>query len=501
MAPLPLTFAIELEFLVLFHPSTTWPTPDDVPEIDDGCRGAIYWALLDAGLEAKGWQPKTEESQDDEPSYSRWSVGSEFRVLSSADEILLPPDYMIEGIQLTSPVFDARTKSWEGEIRQMLNTLAQMETDTGCRFMCNASTSFRVRVGCGVGNKIPLEAAKNLLMLMTAHERFLDRIHATDRICYSTGFLFDFCHAPLSFFHANNRTDASTTLFDWLANIQDVQTYDDLGPLFALPSGEAEFHGIDEKRTYSLNSTVNVENLFADEDMDGVEDPLTGTIEFRQHTGTLDRIEIAAYISLTVRLVQYSARVSDVDLLTLCTQGADPAFGLNGLFTAVGCNRKVVEHYECVDSEAGAVGAVDGPGRSANSSELDPLLAQNSGKEAERVKFVTKRIDIAFKDCGLDQAVNILMISEGAIPRYLRDATRFCAEQGTFMTPEEIGSAAKGYVLRHLGMLYRGEDPGVHDEAIMAETDASVYFGRWPRSGKGDGGVMENAFDLDRTFL
>ncbi|TKA69060.1 hypothetical protein B0A55_09678 [Friedmanniomyces simplex] len=478
MAPLPLTFAIELEFLALFHPSTTWPTPDDAPEVDDGCRGAIYWALLDAGIEANGWQPEIDDSQDEEPSYSRWSVGSEFRVLSSADEVLLPPDYMIEAIQLTSPVFDACTKSWEGDIRQVLNNLAQMETDTGCRFMCNASTSFHVRVGCGVGNKIPLQAAKNLLMLMTAHERFLDRIHAPDRICYPTGLFFDFCHAPLSFFHANNRKDASTTLFDWLANIQDVQTYDGLDPLFALPGGEAEFPGIGEKSTYSLNSTVNVENLFADEDMDGVEDPLTGIIEFRQHTGTLDRIEIAAWISLTVRLVQYSAGVSDVDLLTLCTQGADPSFGLNGLFTA--WTVQVIRP-------------------TAASSILCSL--KNRAKEAERVKFVVKRIDIAFKDCGLDQAFNVVMIPEGAIPRYLQDATRFCAEQGMCMTPEEIRSAARGYVLRHLGMLYRGEDFVVHDEAIMAETDASVYFGRWPRSGKGDGGVMENAFDLDRTFL
>ena len=92
--------------------------------------------------------------------------------------------------------------------------------------------------------------------------------------------------------------------FDWLANIEGVSTYEDLGDFFtclrpyAGPEWDMNGH----------HSSLNFDNLFPSEEMARYEEYLTGTIEFRQHAGTLDLLEILAWITVEKRQLLASIR-------------------------------------------------------------------------------------------------------------------------------------------------------------------------------------------------
>ncbi|KAK4896393.1 hypothetical protein LTR27_005605 [Elasticomyces elasticus] len=421
MTTTPLPFGIELEFLAIFPTSIVWPNPQYSDDISGGCGAAIYYALVRAGISATGWQSEDEGFQDDAAPYTRWSIETDCLSLSPAEEALLPEGFEMESIELASRIFDFRSSDWLDEIRTLLEVLARLELQTGCRFITNASTGLHVHVGNGANSKVPLHTAKNVLMLLMAFERCFDEIHTANRIGFPEACDLNFSRAPLSFFHTHNDSTADATLFDWLANIAQKSTHHSLGSLFYLPGGNAVFTGIVEKRTYGHNSSVNIENLFEDEEMQRYEGQLTGTIEFRQHTGTLDLLDIVAWVSLTVRLVDYSAEVSDTDMLTLCARGVDLSFGLKDVLTAIGCHADLLTHY-CEDGTLG-LGTIGTAANALPSSKLDPLLAQNEIEQAQRSDPRAVHAIIDTKNYGLEEAVNVVSVTLAATQRYLQVAT------------------------------------------------------------------------------
>ncbi|KAK5675332.1 hypothetical protein LTS10_012098 [Elasticomyces elasticus] len=465
MTTTPLTFGIELEFLAIFPTSIVWPNPRYSEDLSGGCGAAIYYALLRAGIPATGWQPEDEGFQDDAAPYTRWAVDTDCLRLSPAEEALLPDGFEVESIELTSRVFNFQTPSWFHEIGRVLTALARLETETGCRFIANASTGLHVHVGNGVGSKIPLQTAKNVLMLLTAFERCFDEIHTINRIGFPQDYSFGFSHAPLSFFHTNNGSAADGTLFDWLTHIQNQNSYEGLGSLFTLPGGNAVFPDIVEKSTYGHNSSANIENLFEDEEMERYEEQLTGTIEFRQHT---------------VRLVDYSAGVSDVEMLTLCARGVDVSFGLQDVLTAIGCHPDLLAHYRGDGPFGlGMIGTATG---AIQSSKLHFLLAQNEIEQGQRSDPRAIRAIIASKTYGLDSAVRMVSVPVEAIQRYFQVAVLNISSRiapGTMLTDSQhIVSPAKSCVLKHLSELYRGKAHEMSYEAELAATGPVALFAR-----------------------
>ena len=75
------------------------------------------------------------------------------------------------------------------------------------------------------------------------------------------------------------------------------------------------------------------------------EENLTSTIEFRQHTGTLDYLTIAAWVMLTCNIVEYCNAVRDFDFISLCIRAGDPDFRLGDLFATLDTPNNVIEHY------------------------------------------------------------------------------------------------------------------------------------------------------------
>lgn len=482
MAPLNLTFGIELEFIALYAKTYKWSHPQYetvAGTIETGAGGAIFWALLQAGIPATGWEP--DYWANDAESYSRWTVESDSLWLSKGEQELLPAGYKQESIEISSPIFRLGADDWQVQIRAVFDVLAHVEASTGCRFIANASTGFHVHVGNGAGQKMPLETAKKILQLTTAFERVLDQLHASNRIGMPGDYCIHFSNAPLSFFHQNNGFNTpDAVLFDWLASIEGQSSHEGLAELFRLPGGDAKFPGITEKIDYCHNSSVNVENCCEDVDAERYASDLKGTVEFRQHTGTLDLLDILAWTSLTVRLAEYCHEVSDMEFLALCAQGVDTGFGVRDLLSAVGVHGDVVEHY----LGEGFIGAMAADGttsraRRSTAAELAPLLLQNEEEQAQRSSPEAIAAAIATKAYGLDPKVRVSNVPAEAIPRYYQAAcTTAAANVGHFMPPESIASLGKWYMLKYLANLYRGQNYSAAAEALMAEAGPVAYFGR-----------------------
>ncbi|KAK4927827.1 hypothetical protein LTR49_005453 [Elasticomyces elasticus] len=457
MTTTPLTFGVELEFLAIFPTSIVWPNPRYSEDLSGGCGAAIYYGLLRAGIPATGWQPEDEGFQDDAAPYARWAVDTDCLRLSPAEEALLPDGSEVESIELTSRVFDLKTPSWFHEIGRVLTVLARLETETGCRFIANASTGLHVHVGNGVGSKVPLQTAKNVLMLMTAFERCFDEIHTINRIGFPRDYSFGFSHGPLSFFHTNNGGTPEGTLFDWLAHIQNQNNYEGLGSIFTLPGGNAVFPDIVEKSTYGHNSSANIENLFENEEMERYKEQLTGTIEFRQHT--------------------------------------DVSFGLQHVLTAIGCHPDLLAHYrEDGPFGLGMIGTATGV---IHSNKLDLLLAQNEIEQGQRSDPRAVRATIASKTYGLDSAVSAVSVPVEAIQRYFQVAVLNISSRiapGTMPTDsQQIVSPAKSCVLKHLSELYRGKAHEMSYEAELAATGPVALFARGSETVEHDELIMETA--------
>ena len=72
---------------------------------------------------------------------------------------------------------------------------------------------------------------------------------------------------------------------------------------------------------------------------------LTGTIEFRQHTGTLDYLDIVAWTTLICWIVVYASTTPTASMLDLMIRGVDPGFGLDDLLSEIDCPEDVWDHY------------------------------------------------------------------------------------------------------------------------------------------------------------
>jgi hypothetical protein len=250
-----LTFGIELEFIclrpeTLFHPNhdPAYPACENTGE--GGAGPAIWKALVQKGIPATGWESLDDDIQDDAPSHSTWRVETDSLHLSEDEERLLPDDWVMEAVELSSPKRRFFSANWRAEIRAVLQVLRDVE-NRGCRFVTNASTGCHVHFGRDGGEFIPLRVAKNVFQLCTAFERLIDELHASQRIAVPEEISESHAYFPLSFFHtygpeySPEKHTRSSLLLDRLQRIEQAQTYEDIGSFFTIvrPEIGSQLHG------------------------------------------------------------------------------------------------------------------------------------------------------------------------------------------------------------------------------------------------------------------
>ena len=230
-----LTFGIELEFICL-RPKTDFDI-DPFESHGTGTGPLIYRTLLDHGIPATGWEE--DDSIDVQwPSHSRWRVEIDELFLSKSEQELLPEDWTFEPVELSSRKMHFFLDDWRSEIATVLRALRHVET-SGCRFITNKSTGFHVHVGNN-SRRVSLMAAKNAFEIVTAFERLFDELHTVPRIEIPDSRPHAHCYYPPSFFHTygqaydDQQDTRSSPMFERLANIEAVRSYEELGALFSV---------------------------------------------------------------------------------------------------------------------------------------------------------------------------------------------------------------------------------------------------------------------------
>lgn len=443
MATTQLTFGIELEFICL-RPKSLF-----------GSAGAaIYDTLLENGIPATGHEDIEEDIIEVLPSYTRWRVDTDNLILSDQEEIYLPEGWEVEQLELSSRKFDFFVDDWRGEIAAVLKILRGLEA-LGCRFITNQSTGFHVHVGNG-NRLVRLRTAKNVFQLVTAFERCFDELHSITRITFPEDPTLGHCYYPPSFWHthADPSRGPTTNLFDRLASVEQVQTYEELGEFFKPDLGLMH-------ETTGHNSAYNFDNLFPDPEFDRHAETLTGTIEFRQHTGTLDYIAIIAWVLLTCNVVEFCSRASAEEMVDLCLRAADPSFRLEDLFVALDCPEDVMDHY--------LNGAMIGVITEASSEDSDPmpssepemvtsLIEQNDTECEARADKATVEAVIRHKyesgQYGLDSRVEAQIPTTVAAAE-LKKALVTVHISGVDECTEDGLSKARAQVFRQFARLYQ----------------------------------------------
>jgi hypothetical protein len=193
---------------------------------------------------------------------------------------------------------------------------------------------------------MPLRTAKSVLELCTGFEDRLDALYSTSRIDENAATRFpDGRHfnAGLAWHFKNNeKTELNHNIFHWLTSIEEASSFEELGNFFRNYIPNSSGH------TTGHYSQLNLDNLFAaphasDDPED--EDPI-GTIEFRQHGGTLDYEAIVSHILLKRTLVGCCHIYSDKDFLQLFAHIPNPTFCLSDLIRAIGGGDELLRYHE-----------------------------------------------------------------------------------------------------------------------------------------------------------
>ena len=139
---------------------------------------------------------------------------------------------------------------------------------------------------------------------------------------------------------ARNNFNDSHQLGDPTLQVACV-THDELCRLLEYRQMEVEGNSPSdvEWRTYAgHNCVVNFDNTTTD--------TTTGTVEFRQHDGTLDVSTIIAWVSAVTSLVRFCQGVYDPQVVQLCAKARDLDFQLPDMLRYNGCPAEAVAHYE-----------------------------------------------------------------------------------------------------------------------------------------------------------
>ncbi|KAI7157999.1 hypothetical protein KC349_g5152 [Hortaea werneckii] len=485
--PHNLTFGIELEVLCVYAPgcfTTCVPDPSillpqypDQPVSEAGA--AIYHALLTAGIPATGHESLDEDINDPSPPYTRWSVTEDICNLSLTERLHLPPHHRVETVELSSRKLAFHPPSfWQNEVYTVLRLLHHLEQKTGCRFLTNSTTGLHVHVGFpNPGEKIPLRTAKNLLQLATAFESRIDLLHAVPRIRnpesedeVQGAILF----AGPSFFHSVNgltnlhltpttggKGKGRASIFDWLSTIERTDSYPSLTSVLKIRDKERFPMYTSGDGGSGKVSAYNFDNLLPSDETEGYgnDEQGTGTIEFRQHCGTLDFVSICAWVCLTVQMVWFCSYASDEEFLDLLSKSVDWRFTLRDLLCAIGVEGEVVAHF--VDTGAGeTIGVLghedDSPVVCRGEMEgFCELLGQNEEEQNARVSEVARAEVMRRKDYGVDRESSVVIL-----PALVKDDSRGVCIAGPAPAAKKVCGGVEGSV-------WEGEVKRIKNDAIV----------------------------------
>jgi hypothetical protein len=298
-----------------------------------------------------------------------------------------------------------------------------------------------------------------VFQLTTAFERLIDQLHGAARIELPQDHSERHVFYPLSFFHTYGdqfdpeKGTKSSLLLDRLHKIELAKSYEDVGGFFDIVRPEI---GLDDLVVSGHNSCVNFDNLYPDPEMGRYAETLIGTIEFRQHAGTLDFLDIMAWTILTCKIVLFCGTATTSDFLDLIIRSVDPEFTLDKFLAEIDCPQDVYDHYR-----NNAIVGVIGQGSHLPGARIqlpvDALIEQNDHECEQRASenAVQTAIDTKYATglYGIDLDVKVNLPRSIAAPA-LQEALAGAQMSGKEVKSKQGISRARAQVLGQFAELY-----------------------------------------------
>ncbi|KAK4552602.1 hypothetical protein LTR86_010246 [Recurvomyces mirabilis] len=471
----PITFGIELELVAIWNDAQCEPWQ------------ALYYALLGANIPIIGGEAGRVADltlAEHGKEYTHWRISQDCAVESVAEEAVWPAGYGCESVELSSRKFhfsgqDGEGEDWRGEVQRVLDVVGKIE-NAGCRFLLNKSAGFHVHVG-QERSSFSLRTAKNVLQWHPRHEP--DSIPVRIRI-RSLAY-------PLSYFHQHNYTALpDTNLYDWLRAIEDIKSFPELKKFFLLDKEFVE--GLDNDRVQANwpmmhNSAVNIENLHTVH----AEGRIKGTVEFRQHAGTVDMLAIVHWVEVVVKIVDFCRKEDPANFVAFLALGIDSLFELGELLDAIGVEAGTVQFY--APSTAGTdttIGFLNhgGVARPDYTKEVDELMEVNEREQNMRLDRTSafRNATIAEKNYGYDPHLIIRDQHRDVVePAITRIYDQIDASVEWRNVDDEVMMAEAEWWIRRcvwerLSGVLRASEHGLLVEAEVrgAETGPAVWIGR-----------------------
>ncbi|KAL9119656.1 MAG: hypothetical protein Q9187_003786 [Circinaria calcarea] len=311
-SPLDLTFGVELEFILGYPKSYISPELRAANLIHDFendewaiVATQVYLALKAANIRVTS--PDLTLTHLAKQDYSKWRVIDDSSIYI-LDEI---PSTQHQGVEIPSRILAGSTAQSLGEsldeIRQVISVLT---TNQPWTISTNVSTGLHVHVGNKTAG-FPHRTLTNLAQTLYAFENQIQSIHPDERVNHYDSL---FCN-PMRTSFPRARDD-----IDNLIAMQECPT------VLALTNTAASGG---KTGAYSFSSLRKM-----------------GTIEFRQHRGTMDAEEICAWVEVVTGLVQWSHNAPSGVLLPLAVSAlaTDKRFGLMELLRVIG-KEHLVKYY------------------------------------------------------------------------------------------------------------------------------------------------------------
>jgi len=233
------------------------------------------------------------------PDFTVWNVTTDATIneVTSGSDSSESAMRNRSGVEITTPTYVLATTDWESEVRVVLGYLQNAFSERKLVWKANRSTGLHVHVGrVSIGDGVSqstfsLDETRRIVKVVVKFEDIIDTLHASHRsVTIQNDNIESNRHNPL--LHPLSIKEIFS-LLDSCATVEDIiRTVNHAGDTVT-------YDGYADSKFFKVNFTSLMKY---------------GTIEFRQHAGTVDSATTIRWAKTVLNIVWYAVKANDGEI-------------------------------------------------------------------------------------------------------------------------------------------------------------------------------------------